>query len=170
MQMIQYFIRIFRRENIPVWLLSYTIMSTSQTTGLIELIPNSQSFDALKKSDYWPGSLRGYFEKTYGNAEGRPFREAVDNFISSMAGYSVACYIIGIKDRHNGNIMLDNKGRVIHIDYGFVFGIAPGKQFSMETAPWKLTEEMVDVSSKSALQLNFIYMNLTSGFVVIKMM
>ena len=146
MQMIKYFIHIFKAEGVPVWLLSYTIMSTSQTTGLIQLIPNAQSLDAMKKSDYWPGSLRAYFEKTYGPTESATFQEAVDAYISSLAGYSVVCYILSIKDRHNGNIMMDNKGRLIHIDYGFVFGIAPGKKFSMETAPWKLTEEMVDVS------------------------
>jgi phosphatidylinositol 4-kinase len=145
MQMIQYFIRIFKKENVPVWLLAYTIMSTSQTTGLIELIPNAQSLDAMKKSAYWPGSLRGYFEKTYGPTDTPAFTEAIDAYISSLAGYSVVCYILAIKDRHNGNIMMDNKGRLIHIDYGFVFGIAPGKKFSMETAPWKLTEEMVEV-------------------------
>jgi phosphatidylinositol kinase/protein kinase (PI-3 family) len=41
--------------------------------------------------------------------------------------------------------MIDSSGHLIHIDFGFVFGLAPGKQFSMETAPWKLTEEMVEV-------------------------
>ena len=41
--------------------------------------------------------------------------------------------------------MIDNQGHVIHIDFGFVFGLAPGKAFSMETAPWKLTPEMVEV-------------------------
>ena len=50
-----------------------------------------------------------------------------------------------VKDRHNGNVMIDAAGHLVHIDFGFVFGLAPGKQFSMEKAPWKLTEEWVDV-------------------------
>ena len=33
----------------------------------------------------------------------------------------------------------------MHIDFGFVFGIAPGNAFSMETCAFKLTAEMVDV-------------------------
>lgn len=51
-----------------------------------------------------------------------------------------------IKDRHNGNLLLDTAGHVIHIDFGFVFGIAPGGSFSLEVStPFKLTEEMLEV-------------------------
>ncbi len=41
--------------------------------------------------------------------------------------------------------MIDKEGHVIHIDFGFVFGLAPGKQASMEKAPWKLNKEMAEV-------------------------
>lgn len=47
--------------------------------------------------------------------------------------------------RHNGNVMIDSIGHLIHIDFGFVFGLAPGKQLSMEKAPFKLTEELAAV-------------------------
>jgi len=149
MQLIRYYQRAFSEANLPCWLYTYTILSTSQSTGLIQLIPNATSLDGLKKSNGYPGSLRSYFETTYGFVAGRPeppaFRTAMNNYINSMSAYSVVSYLIGIKDRHNGNVMIDTEGHLIHIDFGFVFGLAPGKAFSMEKAPWKLTKEMADV-------------------------
>lgn len=57
--------------------------------------------------------------------------------------YCLICYLLNIKDRHNGNIMFDNEGHIIHIDYGFILSNSPGKGVVIEKAPFKLTEEFV---------------------------
>jgi len=65
--------------------------------------------------------------------------------VRSLASYAIISHLLLLKDRHNGNILFDFDGNIVHIDFGFILGIAPGNQFSLETAPFKFTSEMVEV-------------------------
>lgn len=52
-------------------------------------------------------------QQTFGPPESKTFRKAQDNFIESLAAYSVISYLLQLKDRHNGNILLDLRGHLI---------------------------------------------------------
>jgi phosphatidylinositol kinase/protein kinase (PI-3 family) len=128
-------------QNIPC------ILSVSKDTGLIEVLTDATSIDGLKKSETFPkeGGLRAYFEHTYGDPTGKLFISAQRHFMESLCGYSLVMYLLGLKDRHNGYIMIDNLGHLIFIDFGFAMGTAPGHEFSFGRAPFKLTQDYVDV-------------------------
>mmetsp|Transcript_33204 Transcript_33204/g.38670 ORF Transcript_33204/g.38670 Transcript_33204/m.38670 type:complete len:959 (+) Transcript_33204:114-2990(+) len=147
MQMIHFYKSVFAKASLPIWLRTYRILSTSKDTGLLEFLINSTSIDGLKKTEGFPveGGLRGYFEMIYGPPEGQSFKAAQRNFMLSLVGYSLVSYLLGLKDRHNGNIMIDVRGRLIFIDFGFAMGMAPGHEFSLERAPFKMTQDYIDV-------------------------
>jgi phosphatidylinositol 4-kinase len=131
---------IFLNARLPLWLRPYAVVATSANSGLVEMVPNTLSIDALKK-EFGGLVLNEIFSSVFADH----IEEARLNFIESCAAYSVVSYLLQIKDRHNGNILLDSDGHLIHIDYGFMLSNAPGGTFALETSPFKLTQEFIDV-------------------------
>ena len=149
MQLIELCHEAFTLSGLELWVSPYRILATGRTTGIIEMVRNAMSFDSLKKRPgYGKGGMRGHLMRMteFSPNPGEAFQAAQHNFSISLAAYSVMSYLFMFKDRHNGNLLMDTAGHVIHIDFGFVFGIAPGGSFSLENStPFKLTEEMMEV-------------------------
>ncbi|XP_029802788.1 phosphatidylinositol 4-kinase beta isoform X5 [Suricata suricatta] len=89
-------------------------------------------------------SLLDYFLQEHGSYTTEAFLSAQRNFVQSCAGYCLVCYLLQVKDRHNGNILLDAEGHIIHIDFGFILSSSP-RNLGFETSAFKLTTEFVDV-------------------------
>lgn len=141
MQVIKKALEIFKKESLTLTLRPYNIVITGYRSGFIEFIPNTQSIHNLKKTYESYDTLLDIYKLIWGPN----FDEAQINFVQSMAGYSLICYILNLKDRHNGNILIDSKGHVIHIDFGFFLTSSPGGNFGFESAPFKLTIEMIEL-------------------------
>ena len=153
-QLISRYARLFASKKLPLYLKPYRIIALSATTGMIELVPDSTSLDKLYGKPGYPGSLKAHFIESYGEEGSADFENARLNFIQSAAASAFACYILSLKDRHNGNVLLDSRGRLVHIDFGFVLGFKTGGKASLEQfAPFKITRGMVDLMGKDGYTL-----------------
>ncbi|KAG6909700.1 hypothetical protein DXG01_015901 [Tephrocybe rancida] len=146
-QLIHEFQQIWEEEN-------FRILITGGTSGLVETITDAVSIHSIKKAEYARRIAEGrlghvtlmdHFKSTYGDPSSAKFARAQRNFAKSLAGsYSVVTFLLQIKDRHNGNILLDRDGHLIHIDFGFILSNTPGN-IGFEAAPFKLPAEYIEV-------------------------
>lgn len=170
-QLISMISNIWKKNNIPVWTKRMKILITSANTGLVETITNAMSIHSIKKS-FTEHSIKSgenskgkiftlldYFHSVFGLPNSTSFRTAQQNFAKSLAAYSIICYVLQIKDRHNGNIMVDGDGHIIHIDFGFLLSNSPGS-VGFEAAPFKLTVEYVELLGgvDSEIYSQFVYL------------
>jgi phosphatidylinositol 4-kinase B len=106
---------------------SMNVLVTSNGYGLIETIIGAMSIHSIKKAltstvldengrtktKY--GTLKDHFIQKFGAEKSAIYGKAQLNFIRSLAGYSMATYILNLKDRHNGNILIDEEGHIVRM-------------------------------------------------------
>lgn len=116
LQILELFKNVYTQIGLDVMLVPYRVVATSPGSGVIECVPNAKSRDQLGRAT--DASLSEYFHKVYGDVDSPAFQRARRNFIRSMAAYSVVGYLLQIKDRHNGNILISHDGALVMIDFG----------------------------------------------------
>ncbi|KAL7930977.1 kinase-like domain-containing protein [Trichoderma chlorosporum] len=148
--------KIWVEAKVDVWVKLMRILVTGESSGLIETIANGVSLHSLKRSltlasieagnnpRHRIATLKDHFIKAFGQPDSKPYRAGLEAFKRSLAAYSIISYILQLKDRHNGNVLIDSEGHIIHIDFGFMLSNSPGS-VGFEAAPFKLTHEYVDV-------------------------
>jgi phosphatidylinositol 4-kinase len=131
-QIIKEFGRIWSETKCPHWVRYFRILVTSESTGLMETITDAISVHSIKKeayaklaagasaangannTGYLPSfTLYDHFLQTYGAPDSVKYRKGQDAFLKSLASYSIISYLLQIKDRHNGNILLDKLGHLM---------------------------------------------------------
>jgi hypothetical protein len=67
-------------------------------------------------------------------------------FARSLAVSCIACYVLGIGDRHLDNFLIDmSSGSIVLIDFGMTFGLATSILPVPELIPFRLTRQFLDV-------------------------
>ena len=152
-QLINEFRRIWNHGGSRCWVHYFRIVVLNENAGLIETIKDAISIHSIKKDAYARQldgqaisaySLYDYFVQTYGEPHTVRFRRARRHFLESLAGYAIVSYLLQTKDRHNGNILVDSEGHLIHIDFGFILGLSPGG-VGFEAAPFKFPRDYIDI-------------------------
>ncbi|KAF4674454.1 Phosphatidylinositol 4-kinase beta [Perkinsus chesapeaki] len=101
-QLVRVLQSIFDEARLPLWLKPYETVVIDANSGLMEMLTDTISIDALKK-EFPDKSLDDIFKMAF-----------------------------------------NREGHLIHIDFGYMLSNAPGN-FVFETAPFKLTQEYIDV-------------------------
>ena len=115
---------IWSNAGLDLYVFPYRVTATAPGCGVIDVLPNSTSRDMLGREAV--NGLYEYFITKFGPENLIEFQNARNNLIKSLAAYSIISYLLQFKDRHNGNIMYDEQGHILHIDFGFCFDIVPG--------------------------------------------
>jgi phosphatidylinositol 4-kinase len=143
-QVMEAFQTAWKAEGVAAWIKPLKVVVTSGDGGMIEVVGSGVSVHQVKRNY---GSILEFLRSEFGGSSSEAFLAAQMKFLRSLAGYSIFTYFMQVKDRHNSNILLDGDGHIIHIDFGFMFSPAnsPGGGMNFENAPFKLTQEFIEV-------------------------
>lgn len=132
---------LWRQNQVDLRMNCYGVLPTGFNQGFIEVVPNSITEQVLQQEGgRWTGvfktnTMKDFLEKN--NSSQINLNIAKENFLLSSAGYAVSSCVIGLADRHPGNIMVQRDGHFFHIDFGHFLGNFKKKLgYQREDAPF----------------------------------
>ena len=113
---------------------TYNVLPYDLNYGWIEIIDKCVTLYDI--SNKYNTTLQNYIMdlNKYSTIEDLRF-----NFIKSCVSSCVLCYILGVGDRHAENILVNNYGELVHIDFSYLLGEDP-KHIPVEM---KITPDML---------------------------
>ncbi len=115
---------------------TYNVLTYDVDYGWIEMIPNVKTLYDLQYGENL--TLTNYLMDNNPNVRVSMLRE---NFINTCVGSCVLCYILGVGDRHQENILITKKGELINVDFSYLLGEDP-KHVQCEM---KITKDMLEM-------------------------
>nr|UXY86689.1 phosphatidylinositol 4-kinase [Cryptomonas paramecium] len=153
--------KIFQEQYVDLWITPFFFHWNFPMNGVSSFFLNSISLhelNRLKKTKY---KLASFF-----------FRQQLKfqkiEYTRSLTAYSLFCFLSQLKDRHNGNILVNLDDKVIHIDFGYILGYMPGN-LKFEAKFFKLTKELLNnINGKKSEKFEYFKEIFIRGIFLIK--
>ena len=108
--------------------LTYKCYPVGPDYGIIELIPDCLTLKDV--TDRFKGK----------KGDDALSEEVMNNMIATTAGSFMAAYIMGIRDRHYDNVLVNiESGTIFHIDFGYMLG---EKVAGLDTSKFAITADL----------------------------
>ncbi|CAB3404670.1 unnamed protein product [Caenorhabditis bovis] len=159
LQVLEVMDNIWKKNDFDCSLSPYPVLPMGTKIGIIGVVPNCATIFEIQSEGGKMGTVSKSLETSFINKFIRhhsrdskdfcSYLECSERFTWSCIGYSVATFIMGIKDRHSDNIMLTYDGRIFHIDFGHILGHGKTKLgIQRDRQPFVLTEHFLCVIRK----------------------
>ncbi|KAJ8603930.1 hypothetical protein MRB53_041997 [Persea americana] len=138
--------RLLLNENLDLKLTPYRILATSTLAGAVQFVPSTLPVSVILQSPKYNSSILGYLRMHNPPITGSPSilgvrKDAMDNYVKSVAGYCVVhlpsgCWRTGISTISSSL----RTGHFLHIDFGYILGRDPKPMAPL----MKLSREMIE--------------------------
>lgn len=128
MRMIRYCGEVWSQNGFEQEPITYSVFPFDDKHGLIELVQDCKSFGSLKRNST---SIDDFLQKD---------PQKIKKLADTTAFHLAVCYLLGVRDNHEDNIMLMRDGSLFRVDFGWVFGWGPW----IDAPPLALPEGVIE--------------------------
>ncbi|KAI6177250.1 Phosphatidylinositol 3-and 4-kinase [Aphelenchoides bicaudatus] len=156
MQLVTLINGLWNQENLDMRMITFKCLATGKNKGLVEMVSDCQTLREIQVTTGLQGVLATKVLNDWiksNNPSEFLYKQAVENFRKSCAGWSIVSYILGLSDRHNDNMMLCRSGHLFHIDFGKYLGdVQMAGSIKRDRVAFVITQEMANVINQGGLE------------------